>query len=201
MGALHRFDLQPWIDKYQLDNYVETGFGDLTSFKHAFKYPFKKFYGVDLDNDWFENAVRFTNNATFVCDYSTTFLKDWVPKIEGPTLWYLDSHFVASDYKNLPYEESIKKYQRQSLPLEDELRIIKNLRDVSRDVFVIDDFFLYSGDGATEWTKQNPFKYRKLVEDLDIELSDSVIKRILEDTHDFEEVGIDQSYLIATPKS
>lgn len=200
MGALSKFDLKGWIEDYNLVNYVETGFGDLTSFKHALRYNFQNFYGVDLDKDWCDQAKALISNATFIQDYSTEFLLHWTKEISGNTLWYLDSHFVSSDYKNLPYDESIKRYERQSLPLEDEIVIIKRLRDISKDVIVIDDFFLYSGDDATDWTKNNPFQHRELVKSLGIELNKEVIYNLLQDTHSLEEVKIDQSYLVCTPK-
>lgn len=200
MGALYRFDLSEWITKYNLVSYVELGFGDLSSFKHALKYNFKKYYGVDLDHQWVENAKSLeSENIKFYCDYSTSFLKEYASKIEGPALWFLDSHFVSSDYRGLPYDESIRVHKRHSLPLEDEILIIKNNRDISKDVFICDDFFLYSGDDATEWTRSNPFQHRELVKSLDIDLSVDVIYRLFYNTHSFKEVKMDQSYLICLP--
>lgn len=201
MGAFHRFDPTEWINKYNIENYVETGFGDLTSFKHSLFFPFKKWYGVDLDKELFDRAQYLASeDVIFVNDYSTEALKKWTLEIKGNTCWFLDSHFPFSDYKGLSYNESISKYKEQSLPLENELEMIVSNRNVSNDVFVIDDFFIYAGDDLTEWSRNNPFKYRKLAKEFNIDLNVKFIYNELELTHNIEIDVRDQGYLIATPK-
>lgn len=201
MGAFHRFDPTEWINKYNIENYVETGFGDLTSFKHSLFFPFKKWYGVDLDKDWFDQAQWLScENVMFENDYSTNALKKWIKDIKGNVCWYLDSHFPFSDYKGLSYSESISQYKEQSLPLEYELEMIISNKDISNDVFVIDDFCIYAGDDLTEWSRKNPFKYRDLAKQLNIDLSPNFIYDFLDETHDIKIDTRDQGYLIAIPK-
>jgi hypothetical protein len=201
MGSFYRFDPSDWIEKYKLVNYVELGFGDLTSFKHALNYNFAKWYGVDLDKDWCSQAQWLVSDyVTIVNDYSTNALKLWSKEIFGNSLIFMDSHFYLSDYRGLSYEESIRTYKRDSLPLEDELNVLIENRDISRDVIIIDDVFLYIGDHLTEWSKQNPFKHRDLVKELGIDLSPQFIYDKLSATHNIEINTQDQGYLIATPK-
>lgn len=202
MGAFHRFDPTEWINKYNIENYVETGFGDLTSFKYSLLFPFEKWYGVDLDKDWFDQAQWLSSeNVIFENDYSTNALKKWCNSFGGNTLYYLDSHFPFSDYKGLSYSESISKYKEQSLPLKDELKIIVSNRDISGDIFILDDFYIYEGDDMTEWSRNNPFKYRELAKELNINLSSKFVYDKLDKTHNIEVDTRDQGYLIALPKS
>lgn len=201
MGALYRFDLQPLIEKYKLVNYVETGFGDLTSFNYAKKFPFKNFYGVDLDKDWYDRAVSlFQETVILENDYSTNALQKWIKHVSGNTCFYLDSHFIGSDYRGCPYDESIKTHKRHSLPLEDEINIICSNRNISQDVFVIDDFVLYEEFLPCEWGKSNTFKHRDLVRKLGINLDSKFLYEQFKDTHDIQIDLRDQGYFVAIPK-
>lgn len=201
MGAFTRFDPTEWIKKYNIVNYIETGFGNLTSFRHALNFSFEKFYGVDLDRDWYDQAQWLvSDNIILENDYSTEALKKWCNSLSGNTLYYLDSHFPFSDYRGLSYNESISKYKEQSLPLLDELEIIISNNIISQSVFVLDDFFIYAGDDLTEWSRQNPFKYRELAKNFNIDLSPKFIYDQLELTHNIEVDTRDQGYLIVTPK-
>ena len=204
MGAIHRFNLNNYIEEYNLDNYIELGYGDCTSFKYAIDCNFKQWYGVDLDRDFYNQAKWIEDcnyNVHLVCDYSVNALNKWSKEIIGNTLWFNDSHFAGTpDYGKCSYEDSIKNHKRDSLPLEDELDILIKNRDISKDVIIIDDFFLYAGDDLTEWSRQNPFKYRNLVNELGIDLSPEFIYDKLEGTHNIEIDIRDQGYLIATPK-
>ncbi len=203
MGNIYRFDLQPWIDKFELENYVETGLGWHVSLDWALKYRFKNFYSVDLDPEMVANAKFLTEkhpNLHIFEGYSTNFLSSQVPEILGNTLFFLDAHFAFSDKGALSYEDSIKKYKKESLPLEQELKIIIENRDVSSDVFILDDFFIFLGDDSCEFAKSRPFEHRKLCADLGIDLNPDFVQGLLGKTHDIQYDNRDQVYLIATPK-
>ena len=62
MGCLRRHDLTDYINKYKLKYYFETGTGRAEALEHAIKYPFKKCYTVDIDEE--------------MVDYSYNKLKD-----------------------------------------------------------------------------------------------------------------------------
>ena len=49
MGELHRFDLRPFIDKYDLKIYFESGTGKAVSLRHALNYSFEKYFSVDVE--------------------------------------------------------------------------------------------------------------------------------------------------------
>lgn len=205
MGALYRFDLQPLIDKYKLVNYVETGTGTGSCLNYARQYNFKKLYSIELDKEFIDN-LKYIEKLDFrvklINNYSTKALKDLLPKLScDPCLVWLDGHFAGNpDHYKCTYEESILNYGKDSFPLEEELKLLKQYRNISKDVVIIDDFILYSENEPCEWAKNNSFQYRKLAEDCGINLNPDFIYDILNETHIIEKDQRDQCYLIAIPK-
>ena len=136
------------------------------------------------------------------CDYSTNAISNDLPKIpkEENILFFLDAHFPGADFHKISYEESIRQYKEDAFPLEQELKLIINNRDVSNDVFVIDDFMLYeSGDYDT--IKEGViWKYNWLQEELNIKTESSFIYELFKDTHNFKKDTRHQGYLVITPK-
>ena len=59
----------------------------------------------------------------------------------SPTLWWLDAHFPGADYGDAGYgaEEDIDK----RLPMEKELKIMVQNRDLSNDIIFMDDLRIY----------------------------------------------------------
>lgn len=205
MGAFYRFELtrvEDWINKYNIKNYVETGFGDLTSFRYAANCPFNKFYGVDFDEGWFNNAVNNCgSNCRFWHGLSTQAIPVICSELEGNTCWFLDAHFAGgADYGKCTQAESIQTYERSSLPLEDEIKLIKSNRDISNDIFVLDDYMIYDENCNCEWARQHCFPERELAKSLNIDVSPDWLYKAFEDTHNIEIDLRDQGYFVATPK-
>lgn len=205
MGALYRFDLQPLIDKYELVNYVETGTGTGSCLNHARQYNFQQFYSIELDEEFFNNLkyIEISDpRVNLINDYSTQAFKMLLPKLSSePCLIWLDAHFIGnSDHGKCSYEESILKYGQDTFPLEEELKLLKLYRDISKDVIIIDDFVLYSKDEPCEWAKNNTFQQRKLAEDCGVNLNSEFIYKNLSETHFLNKDQRDQCYLIALPK-
>ncbi|MHA1931937.1 MAG: hypothetical protein ACW96X_05315, partial [Promethearchaeota archaeon] len=73
---------------------------------------------------------------------SPQVLLNLVPNLKGNTLWFLDAHFPGADFKKKKYKNDSKI----ALPLEDELDVIKSLRDIQSDIFIIDDIRIYKKD-------------------------------------------------------
>lgn len=210
MGALWHFDINPFITKYGLKTYFETGTGMAESLGHALKYPFEKLYTVDIDKEFIDrlapilksdNRLRAFNNDS-VSQIKEVFDIGEISKTSNdPILWFLDAHFPGADFHKISYEESIKSYKHQSLPLEEEIGILKNNRDTSKDVIIIDDFILYDPDKEYDTVKVgNIFRYRDLVESIGINLKSDFIYKAFENTHDFSIDLTHQGYLIITPK-
>lgn len=208
MGCLRRHDLNDYIDNYKLKYYFETGTGKAESLEHATKYPFKKCYTVDIDEDLVKysyNKLKDTStcNIQFLVGKSTDILNEYVSKIpkKSPTLFFLDAHFPGADFHKCTYEESIRKHMEDAFPLEQEINIVLKERDVSKDVFIIDDLILYQKDAKVDCLNEGiVWEYDWLQEELNLETSAKFLYEKFEKTHDFKTDLRDQGYLIITPK-
>jgi hypothetical protein len=206
MGALHAFDLVPFIEEFKLNTYFETGTGEAVSLKYALKFPFEKLYSVDIDKELIDNlsGLQAENpRLTLINNYSSKALEEFVPTLDKdkPVLFFLDAHFPGADFHKITYEESIRKYQKDAFPLEDEINIIKNLRDTSNDMFIIDDFILYEKNHDYETIKHGViWRYEWLQKELSLETDSNFIYKKFEDTHNFKVDIKHQGYLIITPK-
>jgi hypothetical protein len=206
MGQITTFNLENFINKFDTKIYFETGTGECVSLDYATKFNFKKFYSVDLDEDLYKSALnRFQNKQEVVLinNYSTKALEELLPIMEKDVsvLFFLDAHFPGADFHKMTYEESIRQYQEEAFPLENELRIIKSLRDISKDVFIIDDFVLYDKDKNYESIKRGQvWQYEWLQQELNIKTESGFIFDLFSETHNFEKDYRHQGYLIMTPK-
>jgi len=201
MGQLNAFVLEPLIKKYNLKIYFETGTGEAISLQHALKSNFEHFYTVDIDGEFIENAKKIilNKNITYVHDYSTNALRSYVPKLakDKPTLFFLDAHFPGADFHKCSYEESIKTFKEESFPLHLEIEILKNTRDLSKDVIIIDDLKLYEPSELYEHSI-NPVK--KYLDEEKLSRDSSFIYDAFELTHTFEKSYQHQGYLTILPK-
>ena len=79
MGGLVAFELQQWIDDYNLTTFLETGVGAHGyGIEYAQKYPFEKIVSVDIDKVYYERAVnKFKNykRVEIYYDNSEDFFK------------------------------------------------------------------------------------------------------------------------------
>lgn len=206
MGIIASLDIEKLQKRFNLVHYAESGGGLFSCLQHMIQFPFETLWSVELDEE-FANRGRWLENerVKIVQDYSVNALRQYLKdnKNQGPTLWWLDSHFIGNpDHKKTTYEESIRTHEQASFPLEEELSIITGERDISKDLFLIDDFHMYSPRyKECAWYQQgNDFKERQLVKDLGIDLNEEVILNFFKGTHDIELDFRDQIYLIATPK-
>lgn len=203
MGALTAFDLKPWIEKYNLKTYRETGTGEAVSLKHALNYPFEKMYTVDADEQWTTNAKSISDRVKCVNNLSTDAIDDDFDIDDNePCLWFLDAHFLGgADFHKISYEESLRKFGWDSFPLYNELKIINARRLIGKDVIVIDDWILYDPNRDYETIKHGVvWKYSKLQEELGLETPSKPIIDLLSNTHNITISLQHQGYLVATPK-
>jgi hypothetical protein len=129
-------------------------------------------------------------------------LEEYVPQIpkDSATLFFLDAHFPGADFHKCTYEESIRKYQKDAFPLEEEVDIILKGRDISKDVFIIDDFVLYE-DGEYDCLNYGcVWEYDWLQEELDLKTNSKFLYDTFKDTHNLKKDLRSQGYLIITPK-
>ena len=202
MGTLTQIDVQFYIDKYNLFNYVETGTGMATSLSYALLFPFENLYSIDIDKEFVELArTNFSDDNLKICSCkSVEVLPDILEILSNNTLFFLDAHFPGADYGKISYEESIRTHQKDAFPLEEEIRLIVENRDITEDVFIIDDLVLYEGGDYDTIQEGIIWKYEWLQKELGLETDSSFIYDIFGKTHDFTKDLRSQGYLIITPK-
>lgn len=149
MGTLTRYE----IGNTFCNVFIETGTGSDGTLEHACRMgSFEKLYSVEIHKESAEKAkANFANFAKVKIynDTSSDALRKIFLEIQpsDKAFFFLDAHFPGehsidfSGYENL-------KLSKLTLPLEDELEIIRNARSNSEDIIVIDDLRLY---------KQGPF--------------------------------------------
>lgn len=193
MGRIsHPVNLEKLVKVFNLKNFVESGTGDGSSMKIATDLNlFENLYGIDLDEDLYNRAVSmFKSSVKMYNGYS----KDEMLKIVGelsdkPTLFWLDAHFPGADYKGAKYDA--EKDDSKRIPLEAELKIISENRNITNDVFIIDDLRIYADLPGGSWE----FRTTAGAENHDF------IEILIGKTHLLVEHHQDQGYMLGFPLS
>lgn len=206
MGEITAFDLNEFITQHKTKVYVETGTGIGVSLSYAQSFDFDKLYSIDIDRDLIESAKNtFSSNPKvhLINDLSKNALSKILDDLdpEVPTMFFLDAHFPGADFHKISYEESIRQYKQDAFPLEDEIKIIFDKRDISKDVFVIDDFVLYDYSNEYDSVKHGQvWQYKWLQDELNLPTESKFIFELFEKTHTLEKDFRHQGYLIIKPK-
>ena len=160
MGQLNEaIQVKNVLDFYNIDNFVETGTGaaevvrSISNIKSDLN-----IHTIEIIEEIFnKNKISnsYLTNVNWHLGQSSEVMPEILPQLEGNTLFWLDAHFPGADFGLASYgdEEDLDK----RLPLRSELEIIVKGRDVSNDVFVIDDLRVYE-DGPFEtgnWADRN----------------------------------------------
>lgn len=194
MGELFIHDLQPYIDKYGCNVFVETGTGIGTGLEHALKYGFRGYGSVEINRQLFNDAQKkYGDQVRLVHDHSVTGLKHLIGLLYGnpiSILFWLDAHFPGADFQlgsyDDPHPDEIK------YPLLEELKTIFRLRPDNKDVFIIDDLQLYEdGDYELELAPDFLAKHRRPIQP---------ILDIVSKTHNIKRDYRHQGFLILEPK-
>jgi len=204
MGELYRFDLKPLIDRYGVRVYLETGTGKAVSLRHALGYKFDKYISIDVDPDLIAESLYLKkkyDNLTFIQGFSHDAIDKILPKIKQdmPILFFLDAHFPGADFHKISYEKSIRHFKEDAFPLEKEINMIFKHRDVSRDIFIIDDLILYEDGEYEHKLNGHKWEYGWLQEELGLQTSSDFLYDKFRDTHIFEKSLKDQGYLVLLP--
>jgi hypothetical protein len=191
MGAIYRFDL----NQYKTDIFVETGTGMGESLRHALKFDYKKLYTIEIiESLWNQCKANFNDDR---CEFINANSKDGLRQILSKTpknetiLFWLDAHFPGADFNLADYSSVTDKDLR--IPLESELRLIKELRDTTNDSFIIDDLRIYE-DGPFE---AGNWGGRAALGGDGIQF----IYELFDETHHIQKDYKEQGYIILTPKS
>ncbi len=147
MGKLNDFNLQYCIDRYNTRSLVETGTGVGNSIRYALQFPFLRLDSCEIVSSQaavLRETFGIEPRVNIVCAESAQFLRTLLSSdlvSEDPILFYLDAHYPGSDLGLSPYDAEQKINLR--LPLERELRAIKECRPKGRDVIIADDLRIY----------------------------------------------------------
>lgn len=152
MGLLIDFDLGQLIAKYGCRTFVETGTGKGAGIEYAAKCDFDHLYSIEIVHGLaLEVALRFAKDhrITIIHGKSERGLKEALEEVPAAdsVLFWLDARFPGADYGLKPYDA--EKNESLRLPVQSELRVLAGLRDLSRDVILINELRLYE-DGDYE---------------------------------------------------
>jgi hypothetical protein len=150
MGALYQHNVQEYITKYNLNNYVETGTGAGDCLRHALQFNFSKLRSVEIYPQIFERVNNgFSDDRVKIyLGNSYEKMQEMVQDLDGNTLFFLDAHFPGADFHFETYTSTEDYHTR--LPLEREVRNLVNLRDTSNDVIIIDDLRVYEDNNYSD---------------------------------------------------
>ena len=196
MGQLNEaIQVKNVLDFYNIDNFVETGTGaaevvrSISNIKSDLN-----IHTIEIIEEIFnKNKIShsYLTNVNWHLGQSSEVMPEILPQLEGSTLFWLDAHFPGADFGLASYgdEEDLDK----RLPLRSELEIIVEKRDVSNDVFVIDDLRVYE-DGPFEtgnWAERNLYGGDGI----------AFIEDLFEDTHFVVRSYNKQGFVILLPVS
>lgn len=138
--------LEDDIKNYNIGSFVETGtgLGDtvayvLSNSKNLIDVLSIEIYG-DIANKASDRFQNYTN-CKIINNNSYDGLLEILPSLKENVLFFLDAHFPGADFGYTSYGDDIDRNLK--LPLQRELELICNKRDVSHDVFLIDDLRIY----------------------------------------------------------
>lgn len=143
MGTLRKYNLK----HSGCDHFFETGTGLGSSLRHAVHNGnFKRIFSTEIHTETALKAQElFKENYAVEIknENSTVALKKILPGLKSsePILFFLDAHFPGEVCEDFSYDENI--HNNITMPLKEELKIIKSLRPNAADILIIDDLNLY----------------------------------------------------------
>lgn len=194
MGSLTRFKLADYIRDYDLDTLFETGTFRGDGVQYALDAGFEKVYSTEIMSELFAaNRERFAGDSrvTLFHGDSPSILDENVGSLEGNVLYWLDAHYPGAEAKLLEYNDSSRADETR-YPLPAELAAIKDRRDPSRDIILIDDLRMYL-DGNYDFGN-TPQHIDRPGHDI------TFIEEMFADSHHFSVLSYDHGYLLLLPK-
>jgi hypothetical protein len=199
MGHIKETNVEEYIKKYNLKNYIETGTGIGDCLEYIItNFTFSKYYTIEI-NEKICNSAIFRlqskkidlSKVNFVNSKSTPALEKILPDISGNTLFFLDAHFPGADFHLASYFD--EKDENIRIPLKKEIETIVRLKnEFEKDVFVIDDLRIYE-DGPFEGGNW-PLRQQLGSEGIEF------VYDLLSNTHEVIKNYKSQGYIIALPK-
>ena len=195
MGTLRKWELK--------DNgcniFFETGTGAAASLEHALHNgKFDHLYSVEIDTETAEKAkekFNKNNKLTILNSDSISALKLILSKLNNndKVFFFLDAHFPGEFSSNFNGYDK-ESFDRTSLPLEDELKLIKSIRPETNDIIVVDDLRIY--EDADYESGNLPTDFQDLPEKIrNIDFAQNIF-----DTRVIQKLLFGEGYLLITPE-
>ena len=162
MGQLNQaIQIKNVIDFYGIKNFIETGTGKAEVVQTVVEADDTlNIHTIEVIPEIFNrNKINFSYLKDVNWHLGTSFdiLPEILPNLKGVTLFWMDAHFPGADFGFSSYGD--EKDDDKRLPLKKELETIKENRDTTNDVFVIDDLRIYE-DGPFEsgnWDERSKY--------------------------------------------
>ena len=182
-----QLEVQKLKNNFNFTTMVETGCYEGDSLNFANSIGVEHLYSCDI-NEHYVNRCRSTvPTAHIFHQESISFLKDILPTLDQPTLFWLDAHYPI--YYGLGAETEETKF-----PLVEELKLVKQFkRNVEKDVIICDDLRVLSPDN-------NPYYLGSLDQRFMVEHRIDDLIAVLSDTHNHWTVPGETGNLIFVPK-
>jgi hypothetical protein len=157
MGQLNEaIQIKNVLDFYDIKNFIETGTGQAEVVQTVVEADETlNIHTIEVIPEIYDkNKINFSYLKDVNWHLGTSFdiLPEILPDLKGTTLFWMDAHFPGADFGLSSYGD--EKDDDKRLPLKKELETIVENRDVTNDVFVIDDLRIYEdgpfGDGNWE---------------------------------------------------
>jgi hypothetical protein len=139
--------LKKMLQAFGIKNFVETGTGTGSSMDAVLlTEEVEIHYGNELNDKLFAQLMhKYSENENVVLysGYSEDCMAEILSELnDSPTLFWLDAHFPDVAWGEDGGDYTVGDDQKR-LPMETELRIMKENRDLSNDIIIMDDLRIY----------------------------------------------------------
>ena len=195
--SINEYSLSDLVSKYEISEFIETGTGLGDTIDYCLDKGFSKITSIEIHEeiaekarDRFKETGENLNITNIINGDSVSVLQEITPSLDTNTLFWLDAHFPGVDFKYAEFGD--EKDVDKRIPLQKELEIIVANKDVTNDIFLIDDLRIYE-DGnyeAGNWDLRDTYGANSL---------DFVYNQIGK-THTIHKFYKHQGFLICLPK-
>lgn len=203
MGSIRTFDINQIRNNRQINTFIETGTLHGDGVDYALEAGFAKVISIEINEQLATAAKKKYETEPRVTIYqgnSPDVLRDILPEIHEPVLFWLDAHFPGGDAKLAEYKDELDP--DKNVPLEVELKLI-NKREYD-DVIICDDLWIYENYSSPKWGTFNDHcrnhGHNITREELVKDGMPEVFEQLFIDTHEMSRVHQDQGFLVFKPK-
>jgi hypothetical protein len=132
MSGFQDINIRPVIEKYKLENFIETGCHTGSGIAHAINNGVTSIYSCDIDKKFVDYCQGRFPGHCILHMHSVKFLETTIDFISGNCLFWLDAHFPE-------LTGGISSNEEERFPLFKELELIAKKDNVKNDVIIIDD--------------------------------------------------------------